>query len=105
MLMIIAILVAAIYFTLLSFNRLKKLAAWMKWLLFVILLIYLCDGIYVSVKHFNPDKLMESLISAFSMGLLAAGVHYLFKRRRAREKNWSLNDYPIEYRKLPLKRR
>lgn len=87
MLMILAILVAAIYFTLLNFSSLKKLAGAMRWLLYVLLLVYLCDGIYFSVRHFHSEKLMDSLIPAVCIALLVEGMRYSFKKRSGREKN------------------
>ncbi|TCM86207.1 hypothetical protein EV294_12116 [Paenibacillus sp. BK033] len=97
MVMILIILIVAIYLTLLNFKRLKKLAKGLRWLLYALLLFLLCDGIYSSVRHFSPDNAVHHLIPGLCMALLIEGARYVFRKRRDHEKNWSVDDYPIEY--------
>ncbi|ACS99311.1 hypothetical protein [Paenibacillus sp. JDR-2] len=95
MVMILIILIVAIYLTLLNFKRFKKLAKGLRWLLYALIFFLICDGIYSSVRHFSPDNAFNSLIPSLCMALLIEGARYAFRKRRAREKNWSVDDYPI----------
>ncbi len=87
MIMILTILIVAIYLTLLNFNRLKKLAKGLRWLLYALMLFLLCDGIYSSVRHFSPNNVMDSLIPSLCMTLLIEGARYVLRKWRANDKN------------------
>ncbi|WP_336775763.1 hypothetical protein [Paenibacillus sp. MMO-58] len=97
MAMILIILIVAFYLTLLNFKRLRKLSKGLRWLLYALMLFLLCDGIYSSARHFNPDNAVNSLIPSLCMAVLIEGARYVFRKRRDYEKNWSVDDYPIEY--------
>lgn len=99
MFMIITILLVAAYLTLLNFKRLKKLSKMMKWLLTGLFLIVAGYGSYLFIMDFSLKKAIENLLLPLSFTAIVIGIQYLLKRRRTREKNWSLNDYSIKYRK------
>ncbi|GLX70334.1 hypothetical protein [Paenibacillus glycanilyticus] len=83
MFMILTIVMASIYFTLLSFKRLKQLTKWIGRFVYGILLVYVCDGLYYSVRHFNPDRLIASIVPSLCMAILVVGTQYVIKKRRS----------------------
>jgi|GEM_PF-3712913 hypothetical protein len=102
MAMVVIVVVTAIYLTLLNFKRLRELTRWIKRLVIGLFLVYGGCGLYLIFTEDSPGEVMKTFIPYFGISLLVAGIRYFSKKRRARQKNWSVDDYPIVYDVYPV---